>query len=469
MVIPSSVGVEPHPGSYVDPAGKVYQRDGQILRGVRAGFAEFYADLLQKPLIKEMLGRQIIETEVAADVTLNGYPLVLRHRMLSPVSFAYEWPAPMLREAALLTLGIELAFAEAGLSLQDASPWNVVFEGPRPIFIDFTSIVPQDPNLLWIAYDQFCRSFLFPLALYGIGFGRMTRALLSDAINGITDEEVARWLPSRSLLRMPWLVSRVYIPRLLLAVMRRLSSDRALGKWGRRLSPNRDARRAFFRGLQKDVRTIPLTSRRSRWTEYYGDIETFFRPESFNPKQAAVARILDECRPKTVVDIGCNRGGYSIIAARLGARVTSFDTDEESVGLLYELVRKENLNVLPLVMDVVNPSPACGWRAMEYPPAPQRFRSEMVLALALIHHLAITQRQTFERIVPALADYAEKWLLTEFVPLDDLRAKELLVTSRRDLSWYSLGNYITALRCHFPQVETLRSFPEGRVLILCSR
>ena len=157
------------------------------------------------------------------------------------------------------------------------------------------------------------------------------------------------------------------------------------------------------------------------------------------------------------------------MAAQTGARVTAFDTDEDSVGLLYETAKAEVLDILPLVMDCLNPSPTCGWRALQYPSALQRLRSDMALALALVHHLAITQRQTFERIVVALADYAEKWLLTEFVPLDDPRSRELLATHSRDMSWYTLDGFVSALSHMFSCIETFPSYPDGRVLILCTR
>lgn len=464
----STLKAQQHPGSYVDPSGLLYEQDDQLLRGILSPFSDFYANLLQTPPVKEMIGRQIIETEIASDNRLIDYPLTLRHRRIKPISFCYEWPAPMLREAALLTLDISLRLVEAGLALKDASPWNIIFDGPRPFFVDFTSIAPEDPNLPWVAYDQFCRFFLFPLALFSVKLGRVARALLMDTINGISYEELTRLLPLTASLRMPWLLSRLHFPQMLLSLIRRVSSDLALGKMSMRLTPNSKARIAFFRTLQRDVRSIPL-SHGSHWSRYYSDIQSFSRPAQFNIKQSTVLRILETCRPKTAVDIGCNLGGYSLLAARLGARVTSFDADEESVGLLYRLVRKENLNVLPLVMDVLNPSPACGWKMKEYASAPQRFRSEMALALALVHHLAITQHQTFERIVPALADYTEQLLLTEFVPLDDLHVQELLATLRRDMSWYSLKCFIEALKQEFSKVETFPSYPEGRTLILCKR
>lgn len=457
-----------HPGSYVDPAGAVFEVNGRILRGIAPPYTEFYTALLQDGPVKSMIGRQIIETAPVAE-TLPGYPLVLEHRALSPVSYCYEWPPHMLKAAALLTLDICIELARHDLVLKDAYPWNVVYEGPRPIFVDFTSIVPQDPKLLWVAYDQFCRFLLYPLTLSSWRPGRLTRTLLLDHINGISDSELVPLLPAGAWLGMPWLVSRVYLPRLVLRMVRRSGSEGALANMSARLQPTRQARVSFFSSLRRIVDSIRLPSQHSRWADYYADIESFMRPADFNLKQATVARILAECRPETVSDIGCNQGGYSIIAANAGARVTAFDTDEDSIALLYTLASERKLDILPLVIDFLSPSPACGWRAMQYPAAPRRFRSKMALALALVHHLAITQRQTFERIVPALADYADRWLLTEFVPLDDPRAREISLTQQRDLSWYTLDNYIAALRTVFSSVAPYPSFPEGRVLLLCAR
>jgi hypothetical protein len=457
-----------HTGSYIDPAGAVYVVDGRILRGIHSDFTDFFTKVLQNPLVREMLGKQIVETEIVQDRQI-GYPLALEHRPVSPASYCYEWSAQMLRDAALLTLDICLRLTETGLTLKDASPWNVLFEGSRPIFVDFTSIMEEDPHLAWVAYDQFCRLFLFPLVLHSLLNGRVARALLMDATNGIADHELTSLLPFGVLLRLPWLIGRVYLPRTFLNIIHTLGKGEALGAISKRFIPSREARRAFYKGLRKDVLSVRLKAGKSRWSKYYENIESFFHSEGFNLKQATVAQILEKCAPNSVVDIGCNIGGYSILAAQAGAQVTAFDSDEDSVGLLYQLVKQKSLNILPLVMDILSPSPAYGWRCMQFSPAVERFRSEMALALALVHHLAITQRQTFERIVLALADYAEKWLLIEFVPLDDPRVIELLATNQREMSWYTLENFIEALRSVFQRVETYPSHPEGRVLILCER
>jgi SAM-dependent methyltransferase len=229
------------------------------------------------------------------------------------------------------------------------------------------------------------------------------------------------------------------------------------------------ARQAFFEALKRDVQSLHFAPPKSRWSQYYEDINAFFDPAHFNAKQRVIAELLDRCKPRTVVDIGCNQGGYAILAAQAGARVVAFDTDDDSVAALYRMAKLKNMLILPLVADVLYPSPQAGWRGLEFPPATERFRSQMVFALALVHHLAITQIQTFGRIVQTLADYTEDWLVTEFVPLGDPRSQELLLTNRRDMSWYSLDNFLDALKIVFRQVETFPSYPVGRTLCFCQK
>ena len=360
-----------------------------MLRGIRAEFGSFYEGLLTSAAVQPMLGQEIVDTEIVL-ASLPGYALTLRHRRLATVSYCYEWPVPMLKDAALLTLDICARLAEHDLTLQDANPWNVVFEGTTPIFVDFTSIVPVDPHLLWVPYEQFCRFFLNPLLLHASGLGRTVRALLRDQVGGVGADDVAALLPWRALIRRPWIATRVHLPRLVLKGIRRAGREESLAGVAARLTPDVAARRAFFRALRRQVATIPAEPRRSGWTEYHGDLARFELPDGFTPKQATVAAVLDRCRPETVTDIGCNTGGFSVLAARAGARVVAMDADADSAALVYAAAKARALPILPLVMDVAVPSPACGWRGEEFAPAAARLRSQMAFALALVHHLAIT-------------------------------------------------------------------------------
>ena len=455
-------------GSNRDPAGSVFLAGERILRGVRAPYQPAVLEILNQPAVQAQLGKRIVATR-PVEPGLPDFSLTLEHDRVRPVSYAYEWPLRMLQDAALQTLDICIELNDCGLVLKDGTPANILFDGPRPLMVDFTSLMPQEPDLLWVAYDQFVRLFLFPLLVGQEVSGRAQRALLLDSAAGIRPEEITRLLPAFAWLRKPWLISRLYLPMLAVDLMRKSGQDKDIARYRQAIPLKSPARRAFFEALRRDVLSLRFAAGKSRWSQYYEDINAFFSPERFQAKQRTVAELIARCAPATVVDIGCNQGGYSILAAQAGARVTAFDTDEDSVDLLYQLVRAKDLPVLPLVGDALYPAPQTGWRAVEYAAAPHRFRSQMALALALVHHLAISQIQTFERIVRTLADYSERWLITEFVPLSDPRSQELLLTNRRDMSWYTLENFLQALRQEYASVETFPSHPEGRTLCFCQK
>jgi SAM-dependent methyltransferase len=462
-------------GSDRDPTGSVFLSGNRILRGIQQEFRQDYLSILNQPAVQGMLGEKIVETRVE-EQNLPGYTLTLEHRRIAPPSYCYEWPLQMLQDAAVLTLDICIGLNDTGAVLKDGTPWNILFDGPKPLLVDFTSIMPQEQDLLWVAYDQFFRLFLFPLLVGQALSGRTSRALLLDSGSGIRPEEITHFLPALAWLKNPWLINRLYLPMLTVSMLRKSGQDKEISKYRRSIPLKSPGRRTFFEALKRDVLSLQFSAGRSHWSRYYddprssgGDINTFFEQEKFHAKQRLVNDLLRRCNPSTVVDIGCNQGGYAILAAQAGAKVTAFDTDEDSVTMLYRLAKLKHLDILPLVNDVLYPSPQAGWRGVEFSSAPARFRSQMALALALVHHLAITHIQTFDRIVTTLTDYTDRWLITEFVPLEDPRSQELLVTNRRDLSWYTLEAFIDALKKEFTLVETFPSHPAGRTLCFCQK
>jgi SAM-dependent methyltransferase len=449
-----------------DPAGITYIKGQKVFRDIHGEFKDYFLSIINDPGINRLFGQGIVETRIASETTKS---LTLEHPLIHPVNYAYEWPLPMLKDAALLTLDLNLALLEKDTVLKDATPWNVLFKNSKPIWVDFTSLMPQEKDLLWVAYDQFCRTFLFPLLIGHFYSGRMARALLLESQNGISPQEITKFLPGSAKFKFGWLNSRVYLPKFVIDLARKSGSEKDLARRSQSINLTNSARRSFFESLKKDVNSIPVGSVSSDWSKYYADINSFFEPANFDAKQRKVAELVEKYKPKTVVDIGCNQGGFSILAAQRGAGVTAFDNDEDSVSLLNKISAEKNLNILSLTGDVLYPAPQCGWRGQEFPSAPVRFRSEMAMALALVHHLAITQIQTFDRIVLTLSEYAEKWLVTEFVPLDDPRSQELLLTNRRDMSWYTFEAFLDSLKKEFAKVTLFPSYPAGRVLCVCER
>ena len=453
-------------GGGKDPSGSVYEQDGSIYRSISPEFIPFFQSVLENKVIQGMIGHELVSTTAAAEGGADS-GLLLKHEKMTPLNYPYEWPSAMLIDAARLTLEISQNLLDQGLILKDATPWNVMYHAGKPVFLDFASIMPIDSDLVWVALDQFSRLFLFPLLACEQGFGRVVRALMLASQNGISSIEIGSFLPALGWVKKPWLIKRIYLPLAVVSMLQRSGQDKEIGKYIKKMDVSADVRKKFFRELLADLNSIHFRIGKSRWSQYYSDVESFFNPEQFNQKQKVVSDLLRKLKPKTVTDIGSNMGGYAVLAALEGASVTAFDTDEDSINMFYELVKTRNLNILPLVLDVTNPPPAAGWRSTQYLPAVERFKSEGALALALVHHLAITQGQPFERIVDELADYCDAWLMTEFVPPGDPRTKELLLTCRRDVSWYTLEGYISALKKKFKKTTTFASHPDGRTLILC--
>jgi hypothetical protein len=449
-----------------DPVGITYMKGQKVFRDIQGEYSSYFLSILKDPAYKPVFDLGLVETWV---VSQSSKSLTLEHPLMRPANYAYEWALPMLKDAALLTLDLNLALLEKDGVLKDATPWNILFQNTKPVWVDFTSLIPQEKDLLWVAYDQFCRTFLFPLLVGHFYSGRMARALLLESQNGISPQEITKYLPSSAKFKFGWLNSRVYFPKFVIDLARKSGSEKDLARRSQAVTITSTSRRNFFESLRKDVSGIPVGSASSDWSRYYADINSFFDSADFDAKQKKVAELLEKYKPRTVVDIGCNQGGYAILAALRGCAVTAFDNDEDSINLLYKIAKEKNLGVLPLTGDVLYPAPQCGWRGQEFPSAPVRFRSEMAMALALVHHLAITQIQTFDRIVLTLSEYAEKWLITEFVPLEDPRSQELLLTNRRDMSWYSLDAFLVSLKKEFSKVTTYPSHPSGRVLCFCER
>lgn len=457
-----------HLSAMRDPVGVTFIEDDQVKRGIRKEFAPYFQELLKSKSIQDMLGKSIIPASIAKE-PLPDFALTLDHPLIHPRNYAYEWSLMMLRDAALLTLDICLTLNREGNILKDANPWNILFQGTNPLLVDFTSIMPNEKDLLWVAYDQFMRTFLFPMIMGAYFGGRAARAMLLANQNGISPQEIAYALPYKARLKYPWLRKRVYFPIRVLNLMHKTGQDKEISHYTKTLRYSPSQREDFLLKLRKDVQSISLKNNGSMWSKYYQDMNEFFNSSQYQIKQKKISELIAQCHPESVVDMGCNAGGYSIIAALQGASVVAFDTDEDSISLLYRLAKEKQLNILPLIGDVLYPSPAAGWRALEFPSMPERFRSELGLALALEHHLAISQNQTFDRIIEILDDYCQKWLITEFVPISDPRVQELLLTNRRDMSWYTLENFLQALKKKYKKVATYPSHPDSRVLCFCEK
>jgi SAM-dependent methyltransferase len=355
----------------------------------------------------------------ARDRGLSSWETVEHERIFFP-SFPYEWPAEMLHAAASLTLDIAEKSLDEGFGLKDATPLNVLFQGPRPVFVDMLSFERRDlSDSIWLAYAQFVRTFLLPLAVQRhSGMDTLQRTFLTSR-DGLDPEQVYAAVPLWRLLRPPYL-SLVTLPTWLGGGARKRKD-----LYEKRTTADPERARfvlkLLFRGLRRQLERVrPTPNRRSVWGDYEAN-RSHYNDAQIAAKEQFVERVLGEARPATVLDIGANAGEHSTIAARLGAKVVAVDLDPAVVGENWRRAAAANLDILPLVVDFSRPTPAVGWRNREWPSFLSRARGrfDAVMMLAVVHHLLVTERIPLEEILQVAAEITKDHLLLEYVSPED--------------------------------------------------
>ncbi|HPD30275.1 MAG TPA: class I SAM-dependent methyltransferase [Phycisphaerae bacterium] len=418
------------PGSFRDPSGFVFEFNGRILRAVDEDCLRTVRELLDGGLLGRLIDEGlIVPTSLVESPDLlrrlkavyPGQAGFLEHERIHPVSYPYEWSPSMLADAGVCTIDLQIRLLEHGFSLKDATAYNIQFRHGRPVFIDVPSI-ERPPRLdVWIALGQFGRMFTNPLLLNRYKGQSLRSCFLAD----LDGSDVSR--VQRAFGRLERLS-----PRLLL--------DVTLPYWlGRRASRLGDAgpRRLTCRQTTPAAQIINLRRLRSKlrnlaarngsaghWATYSETCSYTDRAEESKVRE--VRRFLTEHRPASVLDVGSNTGRYSMLALEAGAKVVSIDSDQDCIDLLYRRIRHCGHPILPLCVDIANPSPAIGFRNRERASFLERVRADCVLALALIHHLHVSANLPVAGIRDMLADLCDRHLVLEFVPTDDVMFRKLM-------------------------------------------
>jgi ribosomal protein L11 methylase PrmA len=423
------------PGSFRDRDSRVLVAPEAVYRALSARGAEDWRALAGSQLFERLSGEgSLVATEeigadtpgaVASQVLPEGTAAVLRHERVPFVSYPYEWSFGMLRDAALLTLELELAALEEGLTLKDATPYNVQWRGSEPVFVDIGSFERLREGEPWAGYRQFCMLFLYPLLLQahkGIPF----QPWLRGSIDGIAPREAARLFGRLDRLR-PGVLAHVHLH----ARLERRYESREGGEVKqelRRASFKPELIKANVRRLVKLVSRLEWKPGATAWTGYRE--QCTYTDEDDERKRAFVRAAVEARRPQLVWDMGCNDGAYSRIAAEHAAIVVAFDYDHATVDGLYRALRSEGeRRILPLVADVADPSPGLGWRGLERRPMEDRGRPELALALALIHHVSITANVPVSELLEWLRGLGSS-LVIEFPTREDPMVRRLLSGKR---------------------------------------
>ena len=440
------------PGSFRDPSGFVCFRNGKVYRYINVFGKPDFERFCSSGLADELVKREwLLPFEPAGN---SGTYTVIEPEYVPFITYPYEWSFSQLRDAAILTLDINLLALEYGFILKDASAFNIVFHRNRMVFIDHTSIVPYREGDLWHAYKQFCCQFCAPLLLMKYVDFRCLDLLKSD-IDGINLEFASRMLPWRSYFSLTSLLH--------IHLHARMDVRYSSAKTGcRRICSSKDKLRKMLMCLRYELEKLSPDISSALWYDYYSN--TNYTDASFASKKKAVADFCRRKSPQNLLDLGANSGVFSEIALEHAQKVISADYDAGAVEQLYRLSCKRDGRIIPVRLDLFNPAPSLGIFNEERASFFERCKADCVLGLALIHHLRVTGNWRIADIVK-LFSVTGNSALVEFVPLEDSQMRRLVRGREMIYSDWTLQNVVRDFEQVFRHTAVIRIDGTQRVLI----
>jgi SAM-dependent methyltransferase len=449
------------PGSYRDRNGAVFYYNGEVFRGVSSKSLANWKRLTATQFFRDFTTRgSIVPTEIVSEPNWvrsgQAWAAVLKHDLIPFVSYPYEWTFGMLKDAALLHLELMLAALEEDFILKDSSPYNVQWRGVRPVFIDIPSFEVLEQGQPWVGYHQFCELFLYPLMLRaykGVDF----RPWLRGSIDGISTASLRPLLSLRDLLR-PGVVMHVVVHN---ALQRRYS--------GRQRNVRSAVAQAGFDkrlivrnvlSLRKIISRMVPGGGKTEWSDYARTHS--YSEADFEAKRVFVRNAARFRRWRRVWDLGCNTGTFSRVAAEHADYVVAMDGDWMAVEHLYQRQkqRPDGGSILPLVIDLADPSPGQGWRGTERKPLPDRGMPDLTLCLALVHHVVINANIPMADFMRWLAGLGTA-LVIEFIGRDDEMVETLLRNKDDQYDDYRPEVFEALLSAHF-EVRDSQTLKDGK-------
>lgn len=451
--------------SFRDPAGQVFRDPrGRVYRQInQAGAADFdllldsglYDVLTQR---RFMVSHKLVRGETRQKLMATEAHQLIRPQKIPFVSYPFEWSFSQLRDAAQLTLRIQLAALEHGMTLKDASAYNVQFLDGKPIFIDTLSFEKYQPGSPWQAYRQFCQHFLAPLSLMAYTDQNLSQ-LLRVHLDGVPLELAAKLLPARARLRMGVLLHIVWHAR----SQRAKASEHKAST----VSVRQRNLKAILLDLEHTIAKLQPRVQTTEWADYYDN--TNYSSTATDAKAKLIKEMLKTIKPKSAVDLGGNNGRYSRLLSKQNIPVVCTDIDPNAVEANYRGSKKaKDTNMLPLLVDLTNPGGALGWQNSERQPVHERLQTDLVMALALVHHLAISNNLPFEMIAQYFSQFGP-WLVIEFVPKSDSQVQKLLATRKDVFPNYHEDAFKDAFGVSYRLVEKSKIRGTKRTLYLFKR
>ena len=452
--------------SFRDPSGFLFSREGVLYRQVNQLYAEHYDRLMSSKLYAKLDEAGLLipheEVSVEPEDPSPAYK-VIKPEPLRFISYPYEWSFSQLQDAALATMAIQKLALESGMVLKDASAYNIQFHHGKPILIDTLSFEIYREGDPWVAYRQYCQHFLAPLALMTHTDVRLSQ-LLRVYIDGVPLDLAACLLPGRTRYGLG-LGTHIHLH----ARSQKRYADKPITKE----QSARKMSKLQFMGLMDSLETttgkLSWKASGTEWGDYYTASSSHYSGSAFEHKKQLVKQFLGRIQPTTTWDLGANTGEFSQLAAGMGSYTVAFDIDPAAVEQNYLMGKKKKDNLmLPLVMDFTNPSPALGWQNKERHSLLERAPADALLALALIHHLAISNNVP----LALLAEYLHslgRWLVIEWVPKEDSQVQKLLASRQDIFTGYHQEGFEAAFGALFEIHEKTAIQDSPRILYLMEK
>lgn len=446
-----------------DPSGFLFFRDGVIFRQINLSFRKNYGHFIKSGLYEKLVSMKLL---ISHSEVSNRYRKTDRtYKIIRPhpvpfISYPYEWCFSQLKDAALTTLKIQKIALDYGMSLKDASPFNIQFVDGSPKHIDTLSFEIYRQGKPWIPYRQFCQLFLSPMLLACYKDIRLLN-LLRIYHNGLPLDLVSSLLPAATYLN-PSILTHIHLHA--------KSYKFAGGKLNleKRNSMSCNALMGLLDSLESVVSNLHLLEKSSRWEHYYGD--NSYTPRAFKNKKEIVSSYLKDVVDGRVLDLGANTGEFSRLTARKKLDTISLDNDAKVVELNYLACKKEQeVNIMPLVGDITSPTPGTGWETNEFFPLTGRIVCETVMALALIHHIVIAGNISMERLAQYLYRLCKKRLIIEFIPKSDTQVEEMLRFREDIFPDYNKDNFLKVFGKYFAVIDSQKIQDSQRVIFCLDR
>ena len=420
--------IEPNNISYRDTAARVVKKETGYYRYIFHEYKAEYDHLMESGLYQELIQKELLieHQEIELDTDDPKVYKLLLPNQIPFQSYPFEWSYTQWRKSILTYLRINHIALKYGMILKDATPYNFYLKGGKAVMFDTSSFMFFIENDSWVAYRQFCEEFLSPVILMHYNGSEWSKLTMAN-LRGMPLSFVSKQLPIKSWFNLTTLL-HVHIHSKYSGYNKSENQERKKKK-GFSLEKIKSLQKMIFNTISEWDKPYQY---KSHWSTYYKyDIES---QEYLKDKEATIRKWLEITKPKSVLDLGANTGKFSFIAAEYAEKVISLEGDENCVDEIeYQIKEKKHESVYTLIGNIAEPSPTIGLQNDETNSICKRANSDLILGLALTHHLHISNKLSFKRIANIFSSLSLKYLIVEFIPITDAKVQILLKDKKRNI------------------------------------